>query len=303
MSSPGSNPQLDEIPRRPLPEWLDMAIRRSLRVAVKDIPPRHKGLRLVRHVERRLPPNPSMRMIGTVPGGARITLNLADRVQSAIYFAGIWEPRVTQILLKELRPGDVFLDVGANVGYFALLASRRCGPAGRVHAVEPDHELAAGLRRDAANLGSRFAPVAVHEMAALDEPRTVFLVEPHDAPGQVGERYVEAHEPQGQGFPVQGLPLDSILPDQKFDVAKIDVEGAELMALRGLANSIRTSKPRLILVEVIDSNLQRFGASIQDILSEMKVLGYSAVPVISRFHAPMMAFRHYVEPQRDVTNS
>ena len=59
-------------------------------------------------------------------------------VSAAIARDGIWEPQETRFLLDTLRPGDVFVDVGANIGYFSLLASRLVGPAGTVLAFEPE---------------------------------------------------------------------------------------------------------------------------------------------------------------------
>jgi tRNA G37 N-methylase Trm5 len=68
--------------------------------------------------------------------GYRMTLDLSDHIERMIYL-GAFEREETGLVLRRLRPGMTFLDVGANVGYFTFLAARRVGPLGRVIAVEP----------------------------------------------------------------------------------------------------------------------------------------------------------------------
>jgi FkbM family methyltransferase len=218
-----------------------------------------------------------------------MSLDLADRIQSSIYYRGDYEPDVTRILLSELRAGDVFLDVGANAGYFSLLASSRCGPAGAVHAFEPASGLATQLRADAEQLPASFAAIAVHEVALLASPRTVALVEPPYARGELGERYVEDTVDPSKA--VRAVGLDDLIPGLRFDVAKIDVEGAELEVIRGARDAIRRSSPRLLVVEAFDQNLARFGSTIHDLVSEMSLLGYEGTAVTPRHFAPMIAFR------------
>ena len=69
-------------------------------------------------------------------GGFRLTLDFSDSIQRQIYF-GLYDQPETALLGRLLRPGDVFLDVGANVGYYSLIASQNVGLKGQVHAFEP----------------------------------------------------------------------------------------------------------------------------------------------------------------------
>lgn len=75
-------------------------------------------------------------------------------ISKELVHRGIWEPYETQVLLSHLREGSVFLDLGANIGYYTVLASKRCGPGGRVHAFEPEP---AKLRRSSATWPSTAA--------------------------------------------------------------------------------------------------------------------------------------------------
>jgi FkbM family methyltransferase len=279
-----------------LPRWLDTLLRRALQVVIRYVPPRGRGVRLAHTVERLVPADPGRLHHTHVVGGAGISLNVADRLQACIFYTGSYEPEVTDILLAELRDGDTFLDVGANAGYFSLVASGQCGPRGVVHAFEADPALAAQLSRDAARLGRDFAPVVVHDVAVLDRPGRVCLVEPPGARGELGERYVEPDDSRTDAG-IRATSIDELLPDLRFDVAKIDVEGAEVSVVQGASAAIRRSSPRLLLIEAIDSNLARFGSSVEQLTTEMAALGFGATTVESRYFAPMLAFRpHRREP-------
>src|SRR3990172_2612704 len=73
----------------------------------------------------------------SLPGGATITVDLADLLQRFLYFLGYYEYGVTKLVTSTLRPGDTFIDIGANIGYFTLVASPLVGPSGKVHSFEP----------------------------------------------------------------------------------------------------------------------------------------------------------------------
>lgn len=222
-----------------------------------------------------------------------MSCNLADRVQSTIFYSGTYEPEATVVLMNELRPGDTFLDVGANAGYFSLLASGKCRRTGMIHAFEAAPGLACQLRSDVAKLGRDFPPILVHQVAVLDHSGDVSLVESSESPGELGECYVDISGEGGRGERVPGASIDELLPNLRFDVAKIDVEGAESAVISGATKAIVRSRPRLLLVEGLDSNLARFGSSIRSLTEQMIELGYEGRDVHSKHFAPMIAFRPY----------
>jgi FkbM family methyltransferase len=157
------------------------------------------------------------------------------------------EPHVAAALRERLRPGDVVLDIGANVGNFTLLAASRVGAAGRVIAVEP-----IARNRDlivrAAQLNG-FAQVEVIAGAASDRPGTVDLrTHPETSnsatPAAAGERLRDA---RGIAVSVPALVLDDRLADlHRLDLIKIDIEGMEPLALRGLERSVTRFLPVLL---------------------------------------------------------
>ena len=78
--------------------------------------------------------------------GIHFRCRLPDGIQTFVYLFGTWEPDLTAFLLRRLRPGDTFIDVGGNVGYMSALASRLVGPHGAVVAIKPAPAAGAALQ-------------------------------------------------------------------------------------------------------------------------------------------------------------
>ncbi|TPW19405.1 MAG: FkbM family methyltransferase, partial [Elusimicrobia bacterium] len=157
-----------------------------------------------------------------------------EGLQSWIYLFGVWEPDVAALLREGLSPGDVFVDVGANVGYFTILASRLVGPSGAVVAVEPSPEMARRLRSNlAANPGSENVR---HVAAAAGSAEGNAWI--HLGPA-VGEGHTSLIP--GLGFTpeaeVRVAPLGDLLrPEEaaRARLVKVDVEGWEAEVVAGL---------------------------------------------------------------------
>lgn len=157
------------------------------------------------------------------------------------------EPHVAAILRERLRAGDVVLDVGANIGIFTLLAASRVGPGGRVIAVEPIARNRQLLARAAQVNG--FARIELIAGAASDRTGTMQLrTHPHTSnsatPAAAGELLRDA---RGVVVSVPALVLDERCADlDRLDLLKIDIEGMEPLALRGLERTIARLRPILL---------------------------------------------------------
>jgi FkbM family methyltransferase len=165
------------------------------------------------------------------------------------------------------------LDIGANVGFFSLLAARHVGVDGRVIAFEPMPETRARLRRNVTLNG--VSNVEVRTVAVTDQPGDVqFFLGPDEHSGIASLRPLGAKSAGAQK--VFGTTLDSILPEgTPVHLIKLDVEGAEAKALRGMQRILEEFHPHL-LVEVSADYLRELGDSEETLSSFLKTLGYDA---------------------------
>jgi FkbM family methyltransferase len=170
----------------------------------------------------------------------------ADLVQRHIFWLGYWEPRETLLFKRLLRPGDVVIDAGANVGWFTLLAAALVGVQGHVYAIEP---WIPNIRHLRSNIVlNRFTNVDIIE-AALDSSagRADFGVPWDSGSGSL----LAANHPRKQV--VTTCKLDDILGEmaagQRIRLLKIDIQGTEARAFAGAARSLREHQIENILVE------------------------------------------------------
>lgn len=162
-------------------------------------------------------------------------------VGSAIHrcWMGLYEPRKQRSLAREIRPNSVFWDVGANVGFYSLLAANLVG-SGRVFAFEPVPRNLAYLRKHLAL--NRATNVEILEVAVSDRIGTSsFVLEGTGSMGHLA----------GEGsLTVPTTTLDALVEQGKVlppDCVKMDIEGAELLALRGATDTFRRFHPVLFL--------------------------------------------------------
>ena len=215
--------------------------------------------------------------------------HLPDDVQKVLFYTGTWEPTTSKLISEELRVGETFLDVGANVGHFSLLAARRVGPSGRVVSVEASSSTAQALRTNV-DLNELGSVITICNVAASDHEHEATL----HSEDQAGAAYLRHLNPKATGGGVEvvkAVPLDSLIPDARPSVVKIDIEGADFRALLGMKNLLERSRCRLVVVETEEDNLSRFGDSVDDVLGFMRDLGYSASRLASPGHADSRVFR------------
>jgi FkbM family methyltransferase len=203
--------------------------------------------------------------------GTPALVPLDDLVGRAMYFLGELDPKVTRTLVAHLRPGEVALDIGANLGLVSLHMARAVGPRGRVHAFEPNPRMQAYL---AATLAASPAlPVRLHPVALGPEEGALDL---HVPPGNAGAASLvsAAPLPQGERVRVPVRPLDVLAEEEGIDrvaVIKMDVEGFEAQVLRGAGWLIARTRPRAI---VIEENGLRPGGPEPEAFALLRALGY-----------------------------
>ncbi len=173
-----------------------------------------------------------------------------DLIQRYLFLFGEWEPNLTRWIGDRLRPGDVFIDVGANIGYYSLLASSLVGDSGAVVAIEASPATYQGL---VGNIGRNgVGNVRALNVAASD---VYSLVRMYRAPANnIGSSSLF----EGDGFSDEGeimaAPLAELLTAediQRARIIKIDVEGFEVAVIRGLLPAlVETRRDLEIIVEI-----------------------------------------------------
>ena len=170
---------------------------------------------------------------------------------SPIVNGGIWETENLNVLYSFVTSNTVFLDIGANVGYFSIAIGNRLKQGGKVFAVEP-HPTLTNLIERSVQLNSLEAVVQIFQCAVSDQEGTLNLFYPDDHLGK-GSSSHNADE-QGQYLTVQAHRLDTLLPqDVVVDLIKIDVEGHELNVLRGMQEVLQRSPNVKVLFEKLES--------------------------------------------------
>jgi len=183
-------------------------------------------------------------------GGWRYACDLRDMISREVFFTGGYGPQETALLRAILRPGRTFVDVGANWGYFSLLAAHLVGAGGRVVAVEADPRLHARLAGNlAANELERVAAPAV---AAAAAEGTLELAGHDPDAGNWGVSSLVGPR-TGRTFTVRARALDDVLDDAgmgRVDLLKMDIEGAEELALRGMRAGLARGRYRWVVLEL-----------------------------------------------------
>ena len=185
---------------------------------------------------------------------------------------GVWEPYETSLVLSLLRPGDVFVDVGANIGYFSVLAASVVGDAGAVFAFEPDPENFRLLRANAGLNGLARCIVAVEAgLAAAAGDGHLFLSEDN-----LGDHQIYAADEARSSLPITLYNGSRYLVGrlQRLDLLKVDTQGSEYEVMNGLLPLLcELPRPPRIIIELTPHSLRQAGSSGRALIELLATLG------------------------------
>ena len=206
-------------------------------------------------------------------GGVRWKLNTACRVQRRLFYHGAFDQNDIRELTRRLGPDSVFFDVGSYFGYYSLIVSKQIGAAASVYAFEPVSSNYALLSE---NLElNRFKNIHPFQLAVSDSVGEVSFEIPPDENRGTGRIATPGRESAATET-VATTNLDRFVEEQgirRLDAMKIDVEGAEMRVLAGARETLDRFRPVLV-VELNPPCLERFGASGDGLLLEIRGLGY-----------------------------
>lgn len=195
-----------------------------------------------------------------MPNHTLMMLDLRDPMQSDIYY-GLYETGLQQLIRSLLEPGMIFFDLGAHVGFYTLTAAQRVGNTGAVHAFEPLYANATLLEQSVA--ANHFTQVRVNRVAVAEDAGTVTLHVPNSsAHNASGFATLMDFFPDAHAESVPALSLDAYVQAHSIphiDFIKMDIEAAEVLALRGMKKILSAARKPRILSEVNVPRLQDAG--------------------------------------------
>lgn len=152
----------------------------------------------------------------------------------------VWEEHIVAAIRANLKPGDSFIDIGANVGVMSFNAADVVGPRGKVIGFEPNPRNISAFRRGL--IANGFNHVLLYPFAVSDHREMIGVTSASN-----GKVIGDAVATQSADV-IQAVPVDEMLAGEaRVDLVKMDIEGYEPQALRGLAQTLARHKPKILL--------------------------------------------------------
>lgn len=204
--------------------------------------------------------------------GHKLYLHLERDVVVTTYLAihGYWEKMETQMVHRYVKPGMSVLDIGANIGYHTILAAGLVGEKGKVVAIEPGSDNFSLLSRSVAELP--FKNVQLVHGAVWHSSGEIQLYVSDDSPSD--HRVYDSSEGR-HTEPIAAVAIDDLLPGQRFDFLKMDIQGAEGHAFKGMRKTLENHPPTAMVLEFSPGYLATAGTPASEVYAFLMQLGYS----------------------------
>jgi FkbM family methyltransferase len=230
--------------------------------------------------------------------GARIPVTTSDLIQRYLYMFGTWEPNLTAWIHSRLRPGDTFIDVGANIGHFSLLAAPLVGPSGRVVAIEASPRFAAILAQIATANGHHNIRVVSGAASATAGELCFYIKDKNNLGGTTSVRPRTEPPP---AFRATAASLPELLSAAELETAriiKIDVEGCEADVIDGLAPHLNRLRPDAELaIEISPRRLARQGRTSAEVIASLRAAGFHCYRIDNSYAASSYTKRDVSPPR------
>jgi len=187
---------------------------------------------------------------------------------------GVYEEKEARLFEQSIRPGDVVVDVGGHIGYYTLLAARAVGATGHVYTFEPERGNYALLATNVAANGYTARVTTVNKAVMAENGELRIFVSPDNA----GDHHVYAvGDDDRPSYAIEGVALDAYFadrPDRTVNVVKMDVQGAEPSALRGMRGLLDANENVLLFTELAPPSLRDAGSSPAEYVAALADAGF-----------------------------
>lgn len=261
---------------------------RALRVITRRLPTLY-GFNAYLRWQRRWTPADDEYRVTDVDRTITMFLRPYEFVDFALFYeAHRYERPEQRVLWNQLTAGSIFVDVGAHIGFYTLLAAKRVGPEGRVVSFEPDPDTHARLVRNVDANPDLSPKIRLFEFAVSDSAGPAHIY--RGTLGNMGGNTLAPTEGVS-AMPIETTTLDQVFSDEALDparaVVKIDVEGHEIEALHGFRRTLSGPAKPVLVVEVADALQRRAGASSEQLVRELESFGYRLFEIGRRGLAPL----------------
>jgi len=202
-----------------------------------------------------------------------IQADLDEWIQQHVYFLGTWDERGLNFLKNNLKEGDVFVDVGANIGCYSMVAAKLVGKTGSVHSFEPVTKVFGKLQQNI--LLNKLDNITANKKAVFESSGNIELYVSSNE--NAGMSSIFHHDTEsGEIEKTEAVSLDDYFADpdiQKISMIKIDIEGAELFALKGMKTILDKFRP-VIIMEVSEAVIKNSGIEGKESLEFLKSHNY-----------------------------
>lgn len=221
--------------------------------------------------------SPDTPLMIRIDGDIKARIWPGDIIGRDLYLGNLFEVNEVRYVKKSLKPGMIFFDIGANMGYYTLIGAKLVGSSGQVHSFEPSPRMFQELRFNVEL--NNFNNVYLNNVALGNKPGLALLSR-YDRGKEVFGSLSDRAFPGKTivGYDEVGLEtLDDYMVKNsivRVDIIKMDVEGAELLVLKGAKSFLKQCAPKIIVFELADIHAAGFGYRCEEVLDLLRSMDY-----------------------------
>jgi len=216
-----------------------------------------------------------------IPLGLKLLVSTKDAgVGFYLLNRGVFESMQTDLFVRNVKEGNVIFDIGANIGYYSVLASKLVGKTGKVYAFEPDPRNIDLLKKNLALNHCHNVTVIPKAISEKDGQSNFYVSKLSQGDNSLA-RDRNTREIKIKSTSLTQFAKENAIP--KADVIKIDIEGAETLALKGGQDFFTKTKRGIIFAECNPKSMEKFGFQPSDLVSWLKHSGFDCKFIINEF--------------------
>ena len=209
--------------------------------------------------------------------GTKMYLNKKDNVVSKdLAIKHVWEPNETEILRRSIKTGMNVIDIGSNIGYYTLLFSKWVGKNGHVFSFEPESDNFKLLQKNL--IANQIKNAKVYQKAVSNQNESTILFLSEENKGD--HKIIDLKEEDLEKIIIESVTLDSSEASKfPIDLIKMDIQGAEMLALNGMTKILKENPKITILTEFWPYGIEKSGYPPKEFFNKLENLGFEIMQI------------------------